>query len=541
MFSTITPTITQWRSEARGGHQPVNSYLVVTAYGSILIDPAADLTPQRIAECGARLPSAILLTHVQAEHADGGANFPGIPVWVPEGDTYLCEGIDAYLRRLGTWEPPWDWEGRGNYQGHMAGAANERPVRHSFTPAGAVKEGDAICGLRALATPGHGKHAVSYLLDTPDGVVAFCGDLVCGADGRLWNWFDCEWDYGCQGGQKALLASARRLLAAEPATLCPAHGDVITAPAACLTALARKLEVILEPPPSSCAAPVNFPDIDSPAPGFRMISPHLHQWRTGNLAVLLSDTGAALCVDDGLCNWLPLPERAEAHRATVERFKKALNISKVEIVVPTHYHGDHTENIPELVEMEGAEVVSLDLVAEPMEHPERFNLTCLLPWYGAAHEVVKVDRRVADGFRLRWHEYELEIFQLGGQTAHHAGVATTVDGQRVVFTGDSCFPNAEGCEPVICWNDAEPFSKGYAFAVERLLARAPDLLVSAHGLAQRDPLPYLLRKRDAWRAMRPVYESLSARRSLDEFFTPDSCEGNAIPQIRNPNIEIQKK
>jgi glyoxylase-like metal-dependent hydrolase (beta-lactamase superfamily II) len=402
----------------------------------------------------------------------------------------------------------------------MAGARNERPVRRPITPAGTVREGGTIFGLRVIATPGHGKHAVSYLLDTADGVVAFCGDLVCGADGRMWNWFDCEWDYGCHGGPIALLASARRLLDVRPAMLCPAHGDAINDPVACLTALTRKLEAIIDQPPPSCADPVNFPNIDSPAQGFRMISPRLHQWKTGNLAVLLSDSGAALFIDDGLCNWIPLPERAAAHRRTVESFKKALGVSMVEIVIPTHYHGDHTENIPWLVAMEGAEVVSLDLVAEPMEHPEKFNLTCLLPWYDVGCDVVKVDRAVPDGYRLKWREYELEIFHLGGQTNYHAGIATVVDGRRVVFTGDSCFPNSKGCEPVICWNDASPFTKGYPYAFERLIERAPDLLVSAHGMSQLDPLPYLLRKRDAWRAMRPVYESLSARNSLDEFFTP---------------------
>lgn len=506
-----------WRS----GNASVNSFVVSGLEGTLAIDPAADLTPEAVDFVGLPPVDTILLTHVQEEHVAGCANFSGIPVFAPEGDAYLCEGREAYARLPMKWEAPWDWTGRGNFKGHISGAPNERPPEVPIKLAGFLRDGDAIKFLHVVATPGHGKHAVSLTLKTSAGLCAFCGDLVYGADGRMWSWADCEWDYGLQGGQRALRDSANRLRQLDMRLLLPSHGEPIRDADEALAALSSKLSLVIDSlAAKEPASPVNFPDIDSPASGFRQISPHLHQWRNGNLAVVLSDSGEALFIDDGLCNWLPLPERSELHRRTVETMKKALGVKKVSLVIPTHYHGDHTENIPALRELEGTELVALDVVSAPMERPERFRLSCLLPFYDTGVDAIKADKVVPDGAKLRWNEYEIELFHLGGQTFHHAGIAMTVDGRKVVFAGDSCFTNVEGCEVTICHNDAEPFSRGYAYAVERLIERNPDIIVCGHGVAMKGPQGHLLGKREAWRVMGKAYEALSARGSLAEFFTP---------------------
>lgn len=38
------------------------------------------------------------------------------------------------------------------------------------------------------------------------------GDLIC-ARGRLWNWFDADWDTGLPTGHRALYAPAQRVRA----------------------------------------------------------------------------------------------------------------------------------------------------------------------------------------------------------------------------------------------------------------------------------------------------------------------------------------
>ena len=440
---------------------------------------------------------------------------------VPRGDEYLCAGEAAYRCALTDWAPPWDWESRGNFRGHLAGARNERPLLTPLATVIALEVGvqsGVLTGWRAVATPGHGKSARTLLVELDGRTVAFCGDLVCG-EGQLWNWFDADWDYGLQNGQRTLLASACALGDEAFEWLLPAHGPMPTDGHRALRLLAERLEAVLHDEPMNIdPAQLAFPD--SAARGFRKLSACLHHYKIGNCTVLLSRTGNALLVDDGLCFWKPLPERVEHHRAVMAHLKEALGIARFEVVIPTHFHGDHTENIPALVADEGAQVVALDVVADPMEHPERFNLACSLPWYGTGEGCVSVHRRLANGSVFQWHEHKLRLFHLGGQTFHHLGIALEVDGQRVVFAGDALADNGPLCEPVMCYNDAEPSERGWLYAFERLIAEQPDLLVCGHGIAIQNPSALLKAKHSAWQARLRAYDALNARPTRRAFFDP---------------------
>ena len=514
-MNQVLPDVYRRRSSLPGPHQPAVSYACVTDLGTVLIDPAADLTPDVLA--GLPPVTHVFVTHVQEEHAAGAAHWPGVPLLVPEGDECLCRGGAAYAT---PWPPPWDWEGRGNYLGHLAGALNERPPREMLPVMGTLRPGHSpLPNWNVIATPGQGKHAVTLVWVSPNGTVGFCGDAVY-EGGRLWNWFDADWDYGAQSGQRTLLASAERLAADPPHVLCPAHGGVITDPGAALNALITRLRDVLAPTPSVLGATVNFAEVDSPAPGFRRLLPSLHQWRTGNCAVLVSQTGNALLVDDGLCHWAPLPERRAHHRQVIADLKRTLGVTKIEVIVPTHYHGDHVENVPALVADEGTEVVALDVVADVLADPRAYNLACPLPWYGTGNDTVPIHRAVPSGTRWTWHEYEMELFHLGGQTYYHLGLAVLVDGLRVLFVGDSFHGELSDCEPVLCYNDAEPSGRGWVYALDRMIERTPDLLVCGHGNAVRDPLPHLRRSRAAWDIRLAQYDALMARGDRRLFFDP---------------------
>jgi glyoxylase-like metal-dependent hydrolase (beta-lactamase superfamily II) len=522
-LSLVVPGVWRWQSGLAGLHHPVSSYIWQRTDGCILIDPAADLTGAILAQHGLGLVRAILITHVQEEHVAGCANFPGVPVHVPADDEYLCRGVEEYRKCITTWPDPWEWETRGNFQGHIAGAVNERPASLPLTLGESLKPSASLgMDCQILATPGHGKHAVTILASIAGRLLAFCGDLVY-AGGTLWNWFDSEWDYGLQTGPRSLLKSAAALDQYRPALLCPAHGPVIDDPARALDTLQARLRAILEPPPVAFdESSVSVQSISSRAAGFRQLLPHLLQYNVdyGNCNVLLSDDGYALMVDDGLCYWKPLEERAAHHRRVIEQLKRSLGIKRIEIVIPTHYHGDHTENIPELVAMDQTRVVALDTVAEPIHYPQRFNLASNLPWYGTRYAHVAVDQVVPSGTKLKWREYELEIFQLAGQTYHHCGIDVRIDGRRVLFVGDSVSGASPACEPVLCYNDNEPQTRGPAFAVERMLERRPDLLVCGHAMAFANPMPLLQLKQRLWKRQLDHYCQLSARPSLREFFDP---------------------
>jgi glyoxylase-like metal-dependent hydrolase (beta-lactamase superfamily II) len=219
----------RWCSTLAGVHHPVNSYVLLRPEGAIVIDPAADLTPSVLEPLGTPRFLAILLTHVQEENAAGVYQFPDVPVYVPAGDEYLCKGTEAYQQRITVWPAPWEWEERGAFQGHLAGAINERPLPDAISIAGALAHGHTIHGLRVISTPGHGKNAVTLVADIDGKTIAFCGDIAH-AGGTLYNWFDSEWDYGLQNGIKSLRKSLNALLELRPARLCPTHGPIIDQP-----------------------------------------------------------------------------------------------------------------------------------------------------------------------------------------------------------------------------------------------------------------------------------------------------------------------
>ena len=518
MFQELLPQLYRWRSALSGSAHPVNSYVWLAPEGCIVIDPASDLTPEALRELRVTEVAAILVTHLQEENAAGCLNFPGVPIHVPEGDEYLCQGREAYESSIGVWLEPWEWDTRGNFVGNLAGARNERPIER-------VALGEPLCagttflGSEVMDTPGHGKNAVTLLASIAGRRVAFCGDLICG-NGQLWNWFDCDWDYGIQAGQRALLNSVEALADNEFDLLLPTHGEPVANVQESLKLLSSRLHSILDDRDEQPWQSINFVEKPSPAAGFRELTPHLHQWCSGNCALLVSQTGNALMVDDGLCHWVPLPERIEHHRGVVATAKLALGVQRIEIVIPTHYHGDHTENIPALAQLEGAEIVSLDIVAEPMEHPERFNLAAPLPWYDTADGVVHIDRSLPSGSRFHWHEYELEIFHLAGQTYYHAGIAVEVDGLRVLFVGDAIAGVTLVCDPIMTYNDNEPGERGWAYALDRIIERDPQLLVCGHGAALVDPMPIMAGKRAAWERRLKQFDELDARGNRRLFFDP---------------------
>lgn len=513
----LRPNLWRWRSDATGAQGAANAYLLATAQGVVLVDPGVELQAQN----SPLTPQWIVVTHTQSEHIAGALEFPDVPLYVPAGDEYLCAGRAAYEALITPWPAPWDWESRGNYQGHLAGARNERPAPTPLKLAGSVREDDDIAGLRALSTPGHGKHALSFIGEIGGQKIAFCGDLIF-ENGQLWNWFDCDWDYGLQSGQNAVLNSAKKLSQEHCDLLLPAHGEPIFHPTQALETLIARLERVLRVEPQSLA-PLNFPDVDSPSPGgqgWRELLPALHQWRAGNCAVLRSRAGAALMVDDGLCDWNPEPARRIFHDAVMDGIKSALGISAIEVCIPTHYHGDHIESIPALVELEGAQVICLDTVAQVIARPQDFNLAAALPWYGTLHDTVKIDRSVPDGTKIGWREFELEIFHLGGQTWYHAGIAVDVAGVRVLFVGDALAGWNTAPDPVLCFNDCEPQTRGWAYAIDRMIERAPDLLVCGHGSALREPMPLLLAKRERWQTRLAEFAVLNPRGDNRWFFDP---------------------
>jgi glyoxylase-like metal-dependent hydrolase (beta-lactamase superfamily II) len=128
----------------------VRSFLVPHPAGLVLVDTGMDHSAQaiaaKLAEIGAHWPdvSDVILTHHHPDHIGGlsevMARAPGATVWAGAQDSYPV------------------------------------PVREAI-------DGEAIRGLRVVATPGHTAGHLSLLLES-DGVLLI-GDLTGNVDGRL--------------------------------------------------------------------------------------------------------------------------------------------------------------------------------------------------------------------------------------------------------------------------------------------------------------------------------------------------------------------
>ncbi len=170
---------------------------------------------------------------------------------------------------------------------------------------------------------------------------------------------------------------------------------------------------------------------------YRELTPHLLQNLTSHSYsyVLLSKSGKALLLDYGYDAMPDLP--AGTDRASrrpwlysLPWLKRDYGVDKIDVVIPTHYHDDHVAGFNLLRDVEGTQVWAPDNFSDVLERPTRYDLPCL--WY----EPIGVDRKLPTGGTVRWEEYDLRIDALPGHTQFAAAISFTVDGTRVVATGD---------------------------------------------------------------------------------------------------------
>ena len=225
------------------------------------------------------------------------------------------------------------------------------------------------------------------------------------------------------------------------------------------------------------------PDRDLPgeplACGARRYLPHLYQFGA-NGYLLCSATGEALIVDPQ-CSDLP----------TLEALCRELQVRPSAAAV-SHFHYDHCNAIPEVRERYGAVAWLHPCVAAPLAEPER----TILPW---------LQNKRLQPFELwpergswQWNEYTFAVAPWPGQTWWHCVFMTAVDGQRVMFAGDSCQPASlwNGTGGFCAFNNSR-FLDGFVPSMQLALAWAPDIVAAGHTNVYRFA-PAKFRKIERW-------------------------------------------
>lgn len=459
-------------------HDTCNAYLLKDGTKAVLIDFGDGEVLRHLEALGVARLRSVLMTHHHRDQGQGlhRALQAGGGVWVPYAEQDLFYRVDAH------------WGARELYNSY-----NNRQDRFSLLEPvaleGTLKDyGRYRFGhytVEVVPTPGHTPGSVTLLSEVDGMRVAFTGDLIA-APGKLWSLAATQWTYNGAEGAAASIASLLALKDRKPDLLLPSHGAPITDPAAAINLLVERLWDLLQ------ARGENRELLDWRSSPFERLTPHL-LWNRTSAAysyVLLSDTGKALLIDYGydfMTGFAAGSDRASRRPwlYTLPLLKRDFGVTKVDVVVPTHYHDDHVAGFNLLRETEGTEVWAAENVAPVLEHPQRYDLPCL--WY----DPIPVDRTLPLGEQIHWEGYTLTLYDQPGHTTHAVAVSLEVDGVRALAIGDQYQNGGEAR-----WNYA--YNNG--FSVEDYIKSAalyrqlrPDLILSGHWVPYRTEPEYFER------------------------------------------------
>ncbi|MGO9200918.1 MAG: MBL fold metallo-hydrolase [Limisphaerales bacterium] len=377
-----------------------------------------------------------------------------------------------------------------------------------------------------VETKGNSPGGMSYLLKAGGRWLAFSGDvMVEGA--RMHNYFDTEWDYGFAAGIYEQYNAAALLEGFDPVLLLPAHGPVIPKPKKQLEAFQQKLRrlerMVVRGYDVSTFSSGDQDRVSTPTsvPFVWRTTPHLYKCKAQdyypNLVMILADSGHALLVDCGLFEHDFLDR-------SIGLMRERLGLKQIDAVLISHMHGDHVLDAPHLRQRWGTPIWALDRMVNQLEHPERYDYAAPIEAYGAGFDSVRVDRVLKSGETFDWEGYRLTADWMPGQTEFAMGLSGTIDGRKVVFTGDNIFADPKnrrhtGHEAVVARNSGI-LEEGYIYGAEYLARLKPDLIMGGHSYVMDHPAGLIKRYRQWAYGLRDTFRSLSAEPDYRYWFDP---------------------
>ncbi|MFZ3555571.1 MBL fold metallo-hydrolase [Streptomyces sp. BH055] len=405
-------------------------YVLRSNHEAVLIDFGTGRVLDELAALGIDRVTDILVTHHHRDQVQGLARAAreGIRIWVPPVERDLIDAVDEHWR---TRPLDNDYDVRQD----RFSLLNQVPVTGTVAEYRTARYG--AFDIHTLPLPGHTVGSVGYVVNVNDRRLAFTGDLIHG-EGRVWSLAATQWAYtgwhpnaGVEGAAATIL-SCIQLLDHAPELLLPSHGETVTDPPAAVARLRTHLQELIDMRRATPWEPE--PMLASP---WKPVTPHLLRNVTSmaNSYALLSDSGTALLIDFGfdLTTGLPGGHDRSSRRpllASIEALRRDHGIERVDVALPTHYHDDHVAGFNLLREVHGTQVWAPGHIAPVLAAPTRWDLPCL--WY----DPIPVDRALPDNGTVRWREYEIGVHELPGHTLYAAAYSFTVDGRRVIATGD---------------------------------------------------------------------------------------------------------
>lgn len=325
-----------------------------------------------------------------------------------------------------------------------------------------VAGGDQISwrdiSVQVLDTPGYTRGAVSYFINVDGLTYGFVGDLIYG-DGHLLDLYSLQdavaeagigGYHGYAGRLGELIMSLRKVTDQNPDILVPAHGPVIRNPKQAIERLIQRLQ----------AAYANYLSINAGhwyfkeryevlakrvlGTGFRVdwmpyaevIEKAPPSWiiPIHNSRLLLSQDRSGFLIDCG----------SDAIIREVTKLKEEGRLSRLDGLVITHYHDDHTNKVSELLREFDCPVYASQQSADVLAHPAAYRLPCL------TSNAISNLTTVPDGHKMRWKEFGLTFYYFPGQTLYHDALLVekacgelveSNSGEKIFFIGDSFTPS----------------------------------------------------------------------------------------------------
>jgi glyoxylase-like metal-dependent hydrolase (beta-lactamase superfamily II) len=416
-----------------------NVYLLVDDGAGLLIDTGSGAIVEHLDTAGVAQVEWVLHTHHHRDQCWGTPRVRnlGARVAVPEYERHLFDTATLYWQTRRTFD-------NYNDRNTFFAAAEDIPVDAVLED----YEHFAWRSHRFLVLPakGHTYGSVCLISEIDGRRVAFTGDLL-GVGGKLYQLHAMEYAYGGLEGILFTLQSIRGLAKQEVDLALPSHGERLVAPASDIVQLERRLMACVELGRGMAIAPQTAVPETAYLPESRLvpISRHLLWggiWACSNFYILLSESGKALFIDYGHAYTTHMhtgpdhegPESMRFIEHHLDELSREHGVDSVDVVIPTHIHDDHTCGIPYLQRHRGTQCWALADVAQVLERPADWaSSPCVFA------RPIRIDRRLSDGDRVSWEEYDLQIFHTPGQTEFASTIVTTVDGRRVAFTGDNYF------------------------------------------------------------------------------------------------------
>ncbi len=312
---------------------------------------------------------------------------------------------------------------------------------------------------------------LTYLAEIDGARVAFTGDLIH-SPGKIWDYSELQWKYNAQLGAERTIKSLLAVKEAKPDVLLPSTGVAMGDPAGAIDATIESLREVIDV--------VRVTRTASDNKGGRRLdgtTPLPHVFHRFTSYFIIADNGRALIYD--------FPREGQKGEALLEEMRLEHGLKQVDIVMASHYHDDHVDGIPELIEATGAELWAMEPLADVMRNPYTYNIPCLGQGTPLPKRGLRIDRLLREGEEFEWEGWKFSVHHFPGQTEYHQGLFAEIDGRRAIFMGDSTYrPAGEAIfrgENVNCRNYCQlGEGTGYRKCAEVMLKLKPDIALAAH-------------------------------------------------------------